>query len=225
MEINRAIEAQPAGGWDTPLPRSFYEPGAVEVARALLNCRIVRPAGADLLIGRISETEAYTQDDASCHAFRGLTPRNAVMFGPGGHAYVYFTYGMHYCVNAVAGPAGRADAVLIRAFEPIAGWETMRERRGMAPLPLAQLAPVRHEREARLTVGGPARLCQALGIDRELNGTDLTIAGPLWIAPPDAAVGHASDPDILATPRIGIRQATDYPWRFTLAGDFYTSRP
>jgi len=135
-----------------PLPAAFYDRPVVAVARDLVGCTFVfRGVG-----GRIVETEAYAHDDPCCHGFRGQTARNAVMFGPPGHLYVYFTYGMHFCVNIVCEAPGRAAAVLLRALEPQAGVELMGERRGRA--------------DAKLLCSGPARLTQALAIGRAENG-------------------------------------------------------
>ena len=178
-----------------PLPRSFYARPTVEVARDLLGKILVHGRTA----GRIIETEAYlgSQDEAS-HAFRGPTPRNRVMFGPPGHAYVYFIYGMYECMNVVTETDGTAGAVLIRALEPLRGIETMRRRRPHA------------KREQDLT-SGPGKLTIALGITRRQNGADLT-RGPLTIHPPD----HPLQFEIESTPRIGIRRCADWPLRFLL---------
>jgi DNA-3-methyladenine glycosylase len=161
------------------------------VARDLLGCRLHRRIGRRVLSGRIVEVEAYT-DDAASHSRGGKrTPRNAIMFGPAGHSYVYFTYGMHYCLNAVAKEAeGVPGAVLIRGLDEI-------------------------DRAA-----GPALLCRALSIDLAQNGLDLTRDTTLWIEPP------ARPPlePLVQTTRIGIRQATDLPWRFYLQGSPGVSR-
>lgn len=161
--------------------------------------------------GRIVEVEAYAgAEDPASHAYRGRTPRNATMFGPPGHLYVYFTYGMHWCANAVTAPAGLAQAVLLRALAPLDGLELMRARRPAA-------------RTDRDLCRGPARLCQALGIDRADDGADLTSrAGPgPWIGddgtPPPIAPGVSR--------RIGLSKAVDRPWRWYVAGDPNLSRP
>ena len=167
------------------------------VAPRLLGCELVREVDGKTLRGRIVETEAYDQTDAASHSFKGKTPRTDVMFGPPGHLYVYFTYGMHYCCNVVVGPEGHGAAVLIRAVEPLEGAESMSEnRRGASPT------------SENLT-NGPAKLCQALQINKTLNGHDLqTSPLKLMIKPPLA-------PDqIIQTTRIGISRAADVPWRF-----------
>jgi DNA-3-methyladenine glycosylase len=171
------------------------------VARALLGRVLVCDRSRTRLAARIVEVEAYrgARDPAS-HAFRGRTPRNATMFGPPGHTYVYFTYGMHHCLNVVCDREGVAAAVLLRALAPLAGEALMRRRRGV--------------REGDRLLRGPGCVAQALGLSREHDGEDL-VSGPLWIA--DAAPrreGHA----IACGRRIGIRAGTERPWRFWLAG-------
>ena len=146
--------------------------------------------------GRIVEVEAYRSDDPASHSFRGPTARNAVMFGPAGHLYVYFTYGMHFCANVVAATEGDAQAVLLRAVQPLRGVELMRRRRGGRP-------------DAILT-DGPAKLCQAFGIDRRQDGVDLCTDDLLSVV--DDGVAPPSAPRV--TPRIGIRVATEQPWRW-----------
>jgi len=151
---------------------------------------------------RVTEVEAYAgPDDPGSHAHRGPTPRNAVMFGPPGHLYVYFTYGMHYCCNVVVGPPGSPSAVLLRAGEVVAGEEIARSRRGSS--------------SERDLARGPARLCQALAIGPDENGVDLRI-GPVTLEPaprpvPRARVGRG--------PRVGLRLAADRPWRFWITGE------
>jgi DNA-3-methyladenine glycosylase len=142
------------------LPRSFYEPSARKVAPGLLGHWLLRRTPSGWCGGLIVETEAYLCGDAACHAASGLTPRNRVMFGPPGHAYVYFIYGAHYCVNAVCCPGGIAEAVLIRALEPGTGLEFLRHHRTVG-------------RIEQLT-NGPAKLCEAMAIDRKLDGADLS---------------------------------------------------
>jgi len=191
--------------------RSDLERGPLAVAPWLLNKLIVRGERA----GRIVEVEAYHgANDAASHAYRGLTPRTAIMFGPPGFLYVYFTYGMHWCANVVCGPDGEAAAVLLRALAPTAGLDEMRAARPAA------------RRDVDLC-NGPAKLCQAFGITREQNGTDL-------LAPAERA--GADDVRLLddGTPpprrpgrgtRIGIKEATEKRWRFWVPGDPNVSKP
>lgn len=155
---------------------------------------------------RIVETEAYDQTDAASHSYRGQTPRTTIMFGPSGYLYVYFTYGMHYCCNVVCGPAGQGAAVLVRAVEPITGLGILQGRR-----PKANGVSV---------TNGPAKLCQALGIDTSMNGQNLR-RPPLQLQP-----GVATSPGpIVQTVRVGLSKAHVVPWRFYLAGNPYVSRP
>jgi DNA-3-methyladenine glycosylase len=158
------------------------------------------------LAARIVETEAYEPDDPASHAFRGETARNSVMFGEPGHLYVYFTYGMHFCMNAVTGRAGEGMAVLLRAAEPIDGVDEMRRRRGRL-----------RDREL---CSGPAKLCQAFGIDRSFDGADLVRGNDLWIA--DGTPVPSSL--IVVGTRVGIRKGLEHPWRFSVDGDPYVSR-
>jgi DNA-3-methyladenine glycosylase len=189
-----------------PLPHVFYDRPSVEVARDLLGKTLWRRTGVGLAAGIIVETEAYDgANDPASHAWRGRTQRNAVMFGPPGHAYVYFTYGMHYCLNAVTGPAGQASAALLRAIQPVVGLEVLRERRG-THMPDRDLAR------------GPGRLCQALGITTADDGTDLA-GDALWIS----ETVDPSDLLIAATPRIGITRAAERPWRFVVCDNQYIS--
>ncbi len=167
------------------------------------------------LVGTIVETEAYGgADDPASHAWRGMTPRNRVMFGPPGVAYVYFTYGMHHCFNIVCGREGRAMAVLVRALEPVEGVAAMAR---LAPPPSARAAS--GAASPRLAAG-PGRLTRALGLDLRHDGLDLTTRGPLWLAAPaPGARGR-----VLTGPRIGIRRAADRPWRYWLAVSPHVSR-
>ncbi len=208
-----------------PLARSFYARDAVTAARELLGCVLVRVLPEGAVAGRISETEAYRQDDPSSHSFSGKRVRNAPMFGPPGHAYIYFTYGAHHCLNVVTGIEGMGEAVLIRALEPLVGTELLSLRRGLNEGTAAPEDPIAAERarvrNGQALCGGPGRLCQAFGLDRTMNGWDMTLGSKLWIASPVTAVRPE---DIMATPRIGISKAQDFPWRFTLRGDPFTSR-
>jgi DNA-3-methyladenine glycosylase len=175
----------------------FLNGHAADVAQQLLGCMLERELDGQILRGRIIEVEAYDQLDAASHSYRGETERTAVMFGPAGHLYVYFTYGMHYCCNVVVGEQGYGAAVLIRAVEPLSGQDIMLQRR--------------KGRGGRELANGPAKLCQAFGIDKQLNGHDLRNA-PLRLTP-----GKPISPDqIITTPRIGISQAKDVPWRFVV---------
>ncbi len=185
------------------IPRGFFARDSVTVAREILGLRLVRETDDGVVDGIIVEAEAYHgADDPASHAYRGRTPRNASMFGEAGHAYVYFTYGMHYCMNVVTGEPGVATAVLIRAVRPERGIALMARRRGVDPARRARLA------------AGPAMVCQAFAITRVDDGCDL-LRGPLRLT-----WGENVDPArIRATPRIGIRRATERPWRFVVAGE------
>jgi len=183
------------------LGRAFYARDALEVAPLLLGRTLVSESEAGTVTGRIVEVEAYCGPrDPASHAYRGPTQRNAVMFVPPGHLYVYFTYGMHYFANVVCESVGSPGAVLLRAVEPLAGLELMGERRRVDPA------------SVRLLARGPARLAQAFGIDRSLDGSDL-LAGPVRIGGPQDLRG-----DLVAGPRIGITKAAAEPWRFSEAG-------
>jgi DNA-3-methyladenine glycosylase len=181
----------------------FYDRPVLEVARGLIGC-VVRHGPC---AGVIVETEAYHDSEPACHAFVGLTPRTATLFGPPGRAYVYRSYGIHFLLNAVAEPEGVGAAALIRGLEPIEGIDLMRERRGL-------------ERLSDLC-SGPGKLTQALGIRLDRNGGDLG-HGPVTIEPPP--VSWAA-PAISASPRIGITRAVDLPWRFCVRGHSCVSRP
>ena len=189
------------------LPRSFYRRDPREVAPDLLNKVL---AAADGRAARIVETEAYCGPlDAAAHTYRGKTPRNAVMFGKPGLLYVYFTYGMHYCCNAVCGEEGEGVAVLLRAAEPIAGLDLIRAARPAA-------------KRDRDLCSGPARLCQAFGIDRNQDGADLVIADR-GLAIVDDGTPPPRDP--VVGPRIGIRHAAEEPWRWYVRGNPHVSKP
>jgi DNA-3-methyladenine glycosylase len=182
------------------LDRKFYRCGTLQVARALLGKKLVRQINGLELAGMIVETEAYCGEaDSACHAHRGKTPRNVVMFGEPGHAYVYFTYGMHYMLNLVTEAKGRPCAVLIRAVVPLDGIEEMEARR---------------KRKGAELTNGPAKLCQAFSIDKSLNGWDLTCGKELWVADYKKIPAES----IITTPRIGIdyakKEHRDAPWRF-----------
>jgi DNA-3-methyladenine glycosylase len=181
------------------IPRSFYDRPVLTVARALLGCIVVH---GDVAL-RLTEVEAYDGSaDPASHAYRGPTARNAVMFGPPGHAYVYFTYGMHFCMNLVCGPAGTAAAVLLRAGEVVAGHDEVAVRRpGVRPRDLAR---------------GPARLTRTLAVDRALDGAD--------VCDPASALQVVRGSRVRAEqvrrgPRIGIAAAVDLPWRLWIDGD------
>jgi DNA-3-methyladenine glycosylase len=193
-----------AGGDKMILPRSFYARDTVTVARELLGNIIVHHTPEGIVTGRIVETEAYMQGDPACHASCGMTPRNQVMFGPPGCAYVYFIYGMYYCFNVVTAAEGVGEAVLIRALEPLDGIFIMSARRG-------------RERLVDLC-SGPAKLVQAMGITRSHNGADLT-AGPLMIHR-----GTEINEKIVSSTRIGIKEGDKLLLRFYLEGSIYVSR-
>jgi DNA-3-methyladenine glycosylase len=209
------------------LPREFFDRPSTDVAPDLIGCVLWHDSPAGLVAVRLVEVEAYQGSaDPASHAFRGQTARNAVMFGEPGHAYVYFTYGMHFCVNLVCQPPGQAEAVLIRAGEVIEGADLAGlRRRGRAAdlasdLAIAGADASRRIREVDLA-RGPGRLCQALGIDRALDGAD--VCGPdsrLGIGPRLTAIGRDQ---IRTGPRVGIRQATERPWRYWLADDGHVS--
>ena len=188
------------------LPRAFYKRDSREVAVALLNKVLV---GADGRSGRIVETEAYCGSlDPAAHTYRGKTARNATMFGPAGHMYVYFSYGMHWCCNTVCGDAGEGIAVLLRALAPLTGLEAMRAAR-----------PKAHR--DRDLCSGPARLTQAMGIGGVHDGIDLvTGRGGFWIVDD----GTPPPPEPVSTGRIGISRAVDEAWRWYVPGDLNVSR-
>ena len=197
------------------IAREFFERDPREVAPELLGKLLVRRQGRTLLAGRIVEIEAYLgEGDPAAHAYSGRTPRNAVLFGPAGHAYIYFIYGMHFCANISCMKEGEAGGVLLRALEPIVGVAEMAESRGLV---LGEHPSVV---KLRQIASGPGRLCQALGITRECdNGKDLCGAkSDLWVADD----GH-EPARVISTPRIGIRKAVDEPLRYFIAENRYVS--
>ena len=182
------------------LTRDFFARSVHEVAPGLVGVTLL----FDGVGGPIVEVEAYDQEDPASHAFRGPTARNAVMFGPPGHAYVYRSYGVHWCLNLVCAAPGRAEAVLIRALQPAYGIEAMRARRGV--------------HDERSLCSGPGKLCQALGIDRSHDGLALD-------EPPFVVLARDATPEIVTGPRIGITKAVEHSWRYGLAGSPFLSRP
>ena len=179
------------------IPRAFFDRDVANVARDLIGSTLL----VDGVGGIVVETEAYDADDPASHSARGPTPRNAAMFGPDGHAYVYRSYGIHWCLNFVCRPG---SAVLIRAIEPTTGLATMAARRGLS--------------DPRRLCAGPGRLCQALGIDGTLDGA------PIDRRP--FALSHATAPEtVVATTRVGITRAVDVPWRFCQVGSRFVSKP
>lgn len=184
---------------------SILQQPASIVAPLLLGCELERTIDGVMIRVKIVETEAYDQTDAASHSYKGQTPRTEIMFGPAGYLYVYFTYGMHYCCNVVVGETGHGSAVLIRAVEPIDGEDTMAHNRG--------------NRTGVEISNGPAKLCQALGIDKALNGHDIQ-ASPLKLVIRDPI----PDGKIVQTTRIGITKDTDTPWRFYIKNNPYVSK-
>lgn len=182
--------------------RGFFDRSVHEVARELIGCELRVGETAGLIV----ETEAYEESDPACHAYVGRTTRNEVLFGPPGHAYVYLSYGIHSLLNFVTEPEGRASAVLIRALEPTEGIAVMRERRGRDQI--EQLC------------SGPGKLSEALSVGLSLNGSDL-FQPPFEVSEADRAVSNG----ITASPRIGITKAAELPWRYSVAGSRFVSRP
>lgn len=185
------------------LPRSFYQRATIQVARDLLGTTLSHGP----IRGRIVEVEAYLgEDDLAAHSSKGKTPRTEVIFGPPGHAYVYLIYGVYECLNIVAEPAGTPGCVLIRAIEPVDGIEHMRTRRPTA-------------RKIQDLANGPGKLTRAIGVDRRLNGADVT-KPPLTVSRSDTAEPF----EIVITPRIGITQCADWPLRFYIRGNPFVSK-
>jgi DNA-3-methyladenine glycosylase len=181
------------------LRKGFFDRSVHDVAPELVGVTLL----VDGVGGVIAEVEAYDHEDPAAHGYRGRTERNASMFGPAGHAYVYRSYGIHWCLNFVCAEAGVAQAVLIRALEPTDGIERMRRRRSL--------------QDPRLLCSGPGRLCQALGVTRDHDGLPLD-------RPPFELRARTRDVEVASGFRIGITQAADRPWRYVLAGSGYLSR-
>ena len=202
------------------LNRGFFEKPTLTVARQLLSCNLVRIIDGQKLAGRIVETEAYIgPKDLASHASRGRTPRTEIMFGAAGRAYIYFIYGMYYCLNVVTARTGFPAAVLVRAVEPVSSIKEMARNRH---LPSALYENPR-QRDLFKLASGPGKLCQAFLIDKELNGEDLTSSRRLFIEPG----GKVGKSDIVATERIGVDYAADYKnkkWRFYLKNDAFVSK-
>lgn len=184
-----------------PLTRSFFARPALEVARDLVGKLLVHED--DGLVARIVESEAYAGFDPASHAYRRLSVRNAPLWGPPGHAYVYRSYGVHWCLNTSTDRDGVAGGCLIRAAEPLDGLDVMRERRGRV-----------HDRDL---LRGPGRLGQAFGLDGAWSGRDLCDTGPLGVA------DDGTRPDVETGPRVGVAEAADWPWRFVAAGNRWVS--
>ncbi|HWK96156.1 MAG TPA: DNA-3-methyladenine glycosylase [Pseudolabrys sp.] len=182
------------------LTRQFFARSVHEVAPELIGATLLFNGAGGLIV----EVEAYHHTDPAAHSYRGQTPRNAVMFGPAGFAYVYRSYGIHWCLNFVCEEAGSASAILIRAIEPTEGLAAMRRRRGLP--------------EARDLCSGPGKLCEALGVTIRHNGLPLD-------RPPFELRARTAAPEIVVGPRIGITKAADYPWRFGLKGSRFLSKP
>jgi DNA-3-methyladenine glycosylase len=195
--------ARPPAGAGQRLAPDFFDRSVQRVARDLIGCVVTHGHTAGVIV----ETESYHAEDPACHAFNGRTARNEVLFGPPGHAYVYFSYGVHNLLNFVAEPEGEAAAVLVRALEPVAGIDLMRRRRGVERL--------------QDLCSGPGKLTQALGVGLELNGVSLG-RGPLAVLAREADWRR---PRMVTSPRVGISKATDLPWRFSAAGNPHVSRP
>ncbi len=188
------------------VPKRFYNRPATIVAKELLGKHLHRVLNGEELIGRIVEAEAYGARDPACHAFRGKTPRNTILFGEPGFSYVYFTYGMYHCFNVSCEEEHVAEAVLVRGIEPLQGIDTMRKLRPQA------------KRERDLT-NGPGKICQAFSLDRKLNGIDLASSDELFITNGDTIRGI----DIRTSTRIGLTIAKEYEWRFFIKDNLFVS--
>ncbi|OLD70601.1 MAG: 3-methyladenine DNA glycosylase [Ignavibacteria bacterium 13_1_40CM_2_61_4] len=195
---------QSTGFRSSKLPRSFYLRPTLKVAKDLLGKYLVRRIGSKSLVGKIVEVEAYLGElDPASHAYRGMTKRNEVMFRTGGHLYVYFTYGMHFCCNVVTEQKGKGRAVLLRAVEPVGGLDLMEKNR---------------RSEFSELTNGPAKLCQAFGIKRNQNGTDL-LAGLIFLVRGERIPRSG----IASGPRIGIKNGREKKWRFYIRGNAFVS--
>ncbi len=197
----------------TRLTRSFYERDAIAVARDLIGCLFVKEDASGRSGVRLVEVEAYRgRSDPGSHGFRGPTPRTETMFGPPGRLYVYFSYGMHWCMNVVCGKEGSAEAVLLRAGEPLVGIDIIRARRPRII-------------DDRLLAAGPGRLTGALGIGKRHDGAVLLRGGSLWCAE-DGVTNDYRTGDVLVTPRIGLGagRGEELPWRFVVAGSRFASK-
>ena len=200
----------------TRLSRDFYLGDTVEIAKKLLGCCLARKIGDEWLLCRITETEAYVgRTDKACHAYGGRrTPRTEVMFGEAGHAYIYFTYGMHHCLNFVTEPVGEASAVLIRGLEPLLGLDTMSFHR------FGKSFAEQSAYQRKNFLNGPGKVTQALALTRQQNGLDLTACEELFVTASPADFGLAAENGeftICSGKRIGIdyaEEAVDFPWRF-----------
>ena len=195
------------------LTKSFYERDALSVARDLIGCLFVHDHPDAKTAVRLVETEAYRgRLDPGSHGFRGPTPRTATMHGPPGHLYVYFTYGMHWCVNVVCARPGVCEAVLLRAGEPVLGLDAMNERRS-------------HPANIRLLASGPARLAQAMGLGRADDGASLLRGGRVWCAA-DSVTDSFRSSEVSQTTRIGLSagRGDELPWRFVVPGHPFASR-
>jgi DNA-3-methyladenine glycosylase len=191
-------------GTSRRLPRSFFQRYTPTVARGLLGCRLVRVIDGKRLSGIIVETEAYRgSGDPASHAFRGRTPRNELMFGPPGHAYIYFTMGMHYCLNVTTEPEGTPAAVLLRALQPIEGVEAMMENRGV--------------KDVRRLAAGPGNLTKALRIDMRLGGEDLCSSERLFFE-------HGEALRVASSARVGVSSGRTRRWRFYAEGSPFVSK-